>query len=178
MVKVRKRAISIHIDEWTNSIIEVSTGKSFKTSFCQITDENSKQIIARDWFFKWKEELKLTDRQVYKMYADEKPKIIQGLISLSLEKGYIEVHKVENPKWNNPKFNKGNQQLYRGVGPNLFAFACKLSKENGFDGFIGFFAKTPLINHYKETLGAHVIHGQRMAINNIASDKLIKFYFQ
>jgi len=52
-------------------------------------------------------------------------------------------------------FNIGKDKLYEGVAGNLVAYACKVSFQKGFDGFVAFTAKTNLIKHYEENLGAY-----------------------
>lgn len=42
-------------------------------------------------------------------------------------------------------FNKGKIKVYLGVPGNLVAFACKVSVDKGYEGFIAFDAKTALI---------------------------------
>lgn len=76
------------------------------------------------------------------------------------------------------KFNKGKGKVYLGVPGNLVAFACKVSLEKGYDGFVAFDAKTSLIKHYQETLGASYFRGQRMFIDTGAAMKLITQYFK
>jgi len=63
------------------------------------------------------------------------------------------------------------------VPGNLVAFACKLSFEKGYEGFISFEAKTKLIAHYQRTLNAHVLFGNIMALNTASAVKLITQYF-
>ena len=76
------------------------------------------------------------------------------------------------------KFNKGKSKIYYGVPGNLVAFACANSKEQGYGGVVSFFAKTLLIEHYKESLGAKVLFGNQMLVDEIAADKLILKYFK
>ena len=76
------------------------------------------------------------------------------------------------------KFNKGRQKVYLGVPGNLVAFACKLSNDKGYKGVVSFFAKTKLIDHYKETLGAKVLFGNQMVIDEINAGRLILKYFK
>jgi len=75
-------------------------------------------------------------------------------------------------------FNIGKGKLYEGVPGNLVAYACKLSFQKGFDGFVAFTAKTRLINHYEKTLGAYHFGNHRMIIDTIASKKLVNKYFK
>jgi hypothetical protein len=60
----------------------------------------------------------------------------------------------------------------------LFAFACKISEENNFDGYVSFIAKTELIEHYRNSLGAKLVSNQSMIIDEIAAKKLITRYFK
>ena len=166
----RKKHINIEIDKLTNSIENVLTGESFETEFSRVT---SKEIKKKDWLFDWHKELKEKNCQVFKMTTVENRSIIQGLVSLIIEDKYITVNIVENAK-----FNRGKNKVYRGVGGNMFAFACSRSMDMGFRGFVGFVAKTSLVKHYEETLGAEVAIGQRMFITDISAEKLIHQYFK
>lgn len=76
------------------------------------------------------------------------------------------------------KFNKGKHKIYAGVPGNLVAFACQMSFDNGYEGFLAFDAKTSLIRHYQETL--HVTHykGTKMFIETPAALRLINQYFK
>jgi hypothetical protein len=64
------------------------------------------------------------------------------------------------------------------VPGNLVAFACKLSFEMGFEGYVGFVPKTNLIKHYEETLGARLIFRDRMEIGTESARKLVNLYFK
>lgn len=74
--------------------------------------------------------------------------------------------------------NFSHNGKYTGVGGHLFAIACKMSMDAGCDGFVAFTAKNNLIEHYKETLGAKVISGQRMYIDDNAAKVLIEKYLE
>ena len=78
----------------------------------------------------------------------------------------------------NAKFNKGKGKLYEGVGGNMFAFACKISKDLGFGGFVSFISKTSLVEYYTKALGAQRAVGQRMVILDNEADILINKYFK
>ncbi len=94
------------------------------------------------------------------------------MLSFELRNGHIFLHLVENAK-----FNRGKGKIYVGVAGNLFAFACKCSFENGFDGFVSFVSKSALKEHYAQTLGAKVLFGNNRAIDTIEAKKLVKQYF-
>ena len=74
-------------------------------------------------------------------------------------------------------FNIGHDGVFKGVGGHLFAIACKLSWDAGNEGFVQFTAKTNLVEHYRQTLGAKNIDEQTMYIDSLAAIELIKRYF-
>lgn len=173
-MKHSKYHIGIEIDRLTNSIINTISGDSFSTEVLPITNEDLKGITKKNgWKFNWKSEAKLIDRSVYKLTIVENRNIIQGLISISDYNDHLFLHLIESTP-----FNFGKTKLYEGVPGNLIAFACKESKDKGYDGFVAFVSKTKLMAHYEKKLGAHCIGGQRMAIGSDAANALIKQYFK
>ena len=128
-----KKHVDIEIDRLTNSIENAITGEVFQTEFSKIT---SKEIKKKDWLFDWNKELKDKNNEVYKMTTVENKHIIQGMVSLQRRGNFIFVNLVENAK-----FNRGINKIYVGVGGNLFAYACKISMEIGYEGYVSFDAK-------------------------------------
>ncbi len=165
-----KREVSVEIDKLTNSIENLFTGEIFETEFQKV---KKKEIKKTDWLFDWHAELKTKGNKVYKMTTVENKNIIQGLISLRTDDKFVSVELVENAG-----FNRGKEKVYLGVGGNMFAYACKVSQELGYNGYVGFIAKTALIPYYAKTLGAEIAIGQRMFIGEEASEKLIDQYFK
>ncbi len=92
---------------------------------------------------------------------------------MSLESDHVYMLLLENAP-----FNIGNNKLYEGVAGNLVAHACKVSFQQGFDGFIAFTAKTNLIEHYQNKLGAYTLGGHRMIIPTDAAQVLVDKYFK
>lgn len=173
MKKQKRILVDIEIDKLTNSIENVISGDVFDTDVFQLFAKDGKQINKADWLFKWKEQVKLTDREIYKLVIKDNPKIIQGLISLSDRGDHIYMHLIESAK-----FNKGKQKLYAGVPGNIVAFACKLAFEKGYDGYLAFDAKTVLVKHYQETLFATHFRDTKMMIETPAANRLINQYFK
>lgn len=165
--------VDIEIDKLTNSIENIVSGDIFDTDIFQLFSKDGKQINKTDWQFKWQEQLKLTDRETYKLVIKDNPKIIQGLISLTDQGDHIYMHLIESAK-----FNKGKTKIYAGVPGNLVAFACKLSFDQGYDGYLAFDAKTVLVKHYQDTLFATYFRGTKMMIETPAANRLIKQYFK
>ena len=165
--------VDIEIDKLTNSIENVISGDLFDTELIQLFSKDSKQINKADWQFNWQEQLKNFDRKTYKLVIKDNAKIIQGLISLSDQNDHIYMHLIESAK-----FNKGKKKLYTGIPGNLVAFACKLSFEKGYEGYLAFDAKTVLVKHYQETLFATHFKGTKMMIETPAANRLINQYFK
>ena len=95
------------------------------------------------------------------------------MLSMEDKTDHIFIHLVESAN-----FNKGTNKIYFGVAGNLFAFACKLSFEKGYEGYVAFDSKSALIEHYKKKLGAKHFKGQRMFIETVSALKLVNKYFQ
>ena len=76
------------------------------------------------------------------------------------------------------KFNKGKTKIYARVPGNLVAFACKLSFDKVYDGYLAFDAKTVLVKHYQQILFATHFRGTKMMIEIPAANRLIKQYFK
>ena len=168
-----KILVDIEIDKLTNSIENTVSGDVFDTDIFQLSSKDIKQIVKANWQFNWQGQLKLTDRETYKLVIKDNPRIIQGLVSLSDAGDHIYMHLIESAK-----FNKGGSKIYAGVPGNLVAFACKLSFDKGFDGYLAFDAKTVLVKHYQETLYATHFKGTKMMIETPAANRLIKQYFK
>src|SRR4030042_142685 len=170
----KSQYIDIEIDKLTNSLENLITGDNFSTDIV-ITDLNDFKSITKKerWLFDWKSEFKMPDRDVYKLTIVNNQTVIQGLISLSVKTDHVYMHLIESAP-----FNKGKDKVYAGVPGNLVAFACKLSFQRGFEGYISFLSKTNLINHYERTLGAAHVGGNLMIINTISALRLINKYFE
>jgi len=168
-----KKEIDIEIDLLTNSIENSVTGEVFDTKVVLLDHSSKKDVKPAEWLFDWEAELDLKNREVYKLTTVNNPKIIHGLLCLEDKSDHIFIHLIESAN-----FNKGTNKMYLGVAGNLFAFACKLSFEKGYEGYVAFDSKSALIEHYKKKLGATHFKGQRMYIETVNALKLVKKYFQ
>ena len=63
-------------------------------------------------------------------------------------------------------------------GNPLVPYACKVSFQKGYDGFVAFTAKSRLIKHYEDTLGAYHFRNQRMIIDTESAKFLVTKYFK
>lgn len=113
------------------------------------------------------------DYEVYELLLKDDTQV-QGMIALKhiRDQFYTHVDIVEAA----PE-NIGHLGKYKGVGAHLFAIACKLSWDVGNEGYVQFTAKTNLVEHYRETLGARNIDSQKMFIDSYGALKLIRTYF-
>ncbi|TRX32732.1 hypothetical protein FNW52_16375 [Flavobacterium sp. ZT3R18] len=162
------------IDRLTNSILNTISGDSFQTEISLLTKNDLKNISKKnEWNFNWKSEFDDIKKEVYKLTIEHNPTIIQGLLSLTIESDHVFMDLLESSP-----FNIGKTKLYEGVAGNLVAYACKLSFQKGYDGFVAFTAKTQLIEHYEKTLGAFHFKNQRMIIETTASKFLVEKYFK
>lgn len=165
--------LDFEVDKLTNSIENILTGEVFDTEINRLTETSKKQIKKADWLFDWHTELKDKSKEVYKLTTTNNPTIIQGLISIEDKHDHIFMHLIESSK-----FNKGENKVYLGIPGNLVAYACKVSFEKGYDGFLAFDAKSALIKHYQQSLGATHFRGLRMFIESKSALILIKQYFK
>lgn len=165
--------IATEIDDLTPCLRRVSDGQIVETTLEKI---HPKKSNFNEWEFDWT----IPEREGYSVFAlyANGDKNVQGLLATRIEKGYVDLSLVEASPENsphNPHFP--GKKKYEGVGGHLFAEACKQSVESGNDGYVAFTAKTSLINHYQNVLGATVIYGQRMQIDEEAASALIQKYF-
>ncbi len=161
------------IDTLTNSIQNRITGDSFKTNIVLLDKKDIEKLRGnKKWLFDWVKEFNTNGRFVYKLTLENNKNITQGLISISIQSDHVFMDLLETAN-----FNRNKHKMYLGVAGNLVAYACKMSLEYGFEGYISFNAKTSLIKHYELTLGAVNTSGQKMIINPIESLILINKYF-
>ncbi|MBE2228308.1 MAG: hypothetical protein IAE93_13220 [Ignavibacteria bacterium] len=166
-----KKKVNIVIDALINSIRNIVSGEVFDTVVIKVAESDFK-FLKKGWAFNWIQESK--DYSVYKLTTRENPEIIQGLVSIRKNVDHIFINLIENAS-----FNIGKNRVYEGVAGNLFAFACKFSMDSGYLGNVSFVAKTNLISHYEETIGARRFGTSNiMAIDYFAAQQLIQKYFK
>ncbi len=162
------------IDRLTNSILNTISGDSFKTEVILLAKADLKNITkSKRWNFDWKVEFNDLKKEVYKLTIVNNSSIVQGLLSITIEDDHVFMNLLESAP-----FSIGKNKIYEGVPGNLVAYACKISFQKGFDGFVAFTAKTKLIEHYEKTLGAYHFKNSRMIIETHAARILIEKYFK
>lgn len=162
------------VDRLTDSILNTISGDSFQTDVSTLKESDLRHLIKKNgWKFNWETEFNDMSKEIYKLTIENNPDIIQGLISISRERDHVFINLLESAP-----FNLGKNKLYEGVPGNLVAYACKVSFQLGFDGFVSFTAKSALIKHYEQTLGAQHFKNQRMIIATEAAKNLVMKYFK
>lgn len=161
------------IDRLTDSIVNTISGDRFQTELHRFSNIDVTYIAYDKWQFNWGLENKSLSKEVYKLIIPNNSSIIQGLISLAIEDGFVFVSLLESAP-----FNIGKNKLYEGVAGNLIAYACKVSFQKGFEGYVSFLAKSNLVEHYEESLGAKHFKNNKMIIDTEAAAYLVKKYFK
>ena len=155
-----------------------STGEWVETTVKRISPTRA---TCTDWEFDWTR----PERNGYDVYAlyVKGENAIQGMIAMKDDHANLAVNVdiVEAAPNNNPhnSVNKQHTKEYNGVGAHLFAEACRQSLDKGFDGFVSFTAKSNLIDHYEEALGAKLINPRDrvMLIETRAAQALVECYY-
>lgn len=98
---------------------------------------------------------------------------VQGRISVKIDGGVADVDIVETAP-----HNYSHRGIYTGVGAHLFAIACQVSFDAGYDGFVTFTSKSSLVEYYKKTLNAGVFYDRRMYIDEEAAQILLDKYMR
>jgi hypothetical protein len=174
MEYLKKTEQGFLIDRLTNSILNTISGDSFQTEVIRLSKSDLKNITkTKGWNFNWKLEFDEIKKEVYKLTIVNNPSIIQGLLSVTIEQDHIFLDLLESAP-----FNIGKHKIYEGVAGNLVAYACKISFQRGFEGYVSFTAKTKLIDHYEKTLGAYHFKNNRMIIDTQAARILVEKYYK
>lgn len=170
MKREGKMQIDIIIDELTDCLKRRKDGTTVETEYRKLETPIKKKDFS-GWKFNWSTPQK-NGYDVYELFLKGNSEI-EGRIALTLKPGYVEVDVIES----NPK-NIGSKGEYIGVGGHLFAIACLISFNNGYEGYVAFTAKTNLIDHYIKSLGANVLSGQRLCIEESAARELVNKYLE
>ena len=171
---MHKLGANFIVDGLTNSIRNTISGDSFETEVHRLVANDLKNVTKKKgWQFSWRTEFNDLAKETYKLTIRDNPDIVQGLLSVSYEDDHVFMHLLESAP-----FNLSRSKLYEGVPGNLVAFACKLSFQRGYQGFIAFISKTRLIKHYETTLGAIHIGNHRMVIPTESAKILVEQYYK
>lgn len=167
--------ITIEVDEMTPCLRRLKDNVIVKT---EVKEIKYRKADFKGWLFDWSETEK-KGYQILALYADGDDRI-QGAVSIKTRKDNltVEIDIAESAPFNNSYNKKIKGKEYNGVGVHLFAEVCKRSFDLGYDGYVEFIAKTNLISYYQKELGAVVIGGQKMVIDEFSAKKLVNRYYK
>lgn len=176
-LKNEEKSGTIEIDELTPCLRRMSDGKIIDTTVLDVTPTKAE---FEDWEFDWT----LPQKNGYivraiKANGDDR---IQGMVALKPDaQNYaVNIDIVEAAPFNNPHNKAYVKKEYSGIGGHLFAEAVKESMAQGYDGYVYFKAKTDLIKHYQNELGAVLINPKEriMAIDERSAKVLYDRYYK
>lgn len=162
--------VDVLIDKITDCLIDTRTGEKVETEY-RMRKTPIRPLEYKGWRFDWS----LTEKNGYHIYELflEGDDIVQGRISVKVDGGVADVDIVETAP-----HNYGRTGIYEGVGAHLFAIACQVSFDAGYDGFVAFTSKSDLVEYYKEKLNAEVFRDRRMYIDEDAAQDLLDKYMR
>lgn len=168
--------IDIYVDDITDCIRHKESGNDCVTRFeiiSRVISKNESKIDKKNgWKFDWST-IQADGYNIIELFT-ENDNQVQGRISYKELNGYFFVDHVENSP-----HNIGKEGIYEGVGGNLFAIVCLLSKDAGNEGVVSFYSKSnpKLIKNYEEKLHAKRIgNSQLMILDEKAAEYLINKY--
>jgi hypothetical protein len=139
--------------------------------FDQLNDLQKAPVFG--WRFDWSAVVARPPREVFSLLAGGS-ETVQGLIALKDAGDHVFVELIESAP-----HNIGENKLFHGVPGNLFAFACARSVMLGHQGFVSFVAKSELVEHYRQALGAYQVGtSNRMIVDGEASARLVEKHHQ
>ena len=99
--KEKKIQLDFVIDKLTNSIENVQSGDSFPTEISLLTVSEIKSITKKNgWRFNWNNEIKVPQRDIFKLTIANNPANIQGIISLEVKSDHVYMHLIESAPFN------------------------------------------------------------------------------
>lgn len=129
------------------------------------------EIVASRGAFQFNFLSLLKEYTVYKLQVGSDP-VIHGLVAFRPTRGILECVNIEICN-----INKHGNPVYNGIRKSIVALCCKVSLDEGLDGYIYFDAKNRLIPYYQR-LGAKNSFGIRMVIEPTAAKTLVDLYFK
>lgn len=162
--------VDIVIDRITDCLIDSRTGQEVVTEY-RLRETPIRSKDYKGWKFDWS----ITEKKGYDIYElfVKDDDVVQGRISVQVVGGVVDVDIVETAP-----HNYSHKGIYEGVGAHLFAIACQVSFDAGYDGFVAFTSKSDLVEYYKEKLNAGVFRGRRMYIDEKAAQILLDKYMR
>lgn len=160
-------------------ILYHKSGEQYPANFHPLTRQDMIALKKKyGWSkrFHWDAYFHHASIRAYKLVVDGDTKI-QGLIAMEpiREHGYVYVDLVEKA----PHNRKPNEEFLN-VGDVLFGYACKMSIDNGLEGYVMLYAKTMYVDHYQKKYGMTLIHPRerKMAFDPVVATRLVRLYYK
>lgn len=118
--------------------------------------------------FDWGQEM---ENEVFGLQTKPQSQII-GLMSLVNHPSEL---RIEIALLECSKDNIGKTKQYEGIAGCMIAYACRLSFQRGYFGFVSLISKTQLIAHYIQVYGFKQ-YGRHLAIDLEDANRLIEKY--
>jgi hypothetical protein len=128
-----------------------------------------KELKKGSFSFDWKE----IEGEIYGLYIDDFNQLV-GLMSLIDQ---FEEYRIEIKLLEVSKENKGKDKRYERIAGSLIAYACNISFNKNYFGFVSLLPKTRLIDHYIENYG-FVQFGRQLGSDSENSKKLISKFIK
>ncbi|THF75724.1 hypothetical protein [Cohnella fermenti] len=151
-------------------LLHIRSGESYHVSFLALQPYDIEEQMS-DWeeAFDWSVYFGRNGIEVYKMVIRGNG-VVQGAIALEIKQDHIWIHLIESVPSERKEFDL--------IGEHLMAYACKRSKELGFDGVVAFHSKKKqrLMQYYTNVIGASHVGGGLMVIDERAAERLAMLY--
>lgn len=151
-------------------IVEVATGKEVVVEVRPMEKKDFDRVLKKNgWQFNWKLE---REKEVFKLVPIQSPNEILGLMAITeeVESRYIRINLLEASPG-----NIGKGKKYDRIIGCLLAFACVISIERGYNGFVGLIPKTVLWDHYRKKYGL-VAFWKQLGTSPLTANLLINKY--
>jgi len=147
-------------------LFEKSSGQKIPAKIEPMEHKDFKEIKEKRTFgFNWELE---KDNLVFKILRLDTNEIVGLMSILDFPRELrIEINLIEASK-----DHVGKNKRLENIAGCLIAYACKISFEKGYLGFVSLIPKTELINHYIEEYGFRQF-GNQLAIQLEASEALM-----
>lgn len=142
-----------------------------------VAAERKEAPLKKDgWNFNWRQLIQEENSRTYFLKTIEPLPGIEGALHLKIENTMLIMDVLEIAPHNIGQRSK----KYDYVAGCLIAFASRESfkLEGNYKGFLTFVSKTALMKWYSEKYGAVVALGQRMYIDDLVGQWLIKEYLE
>jgi hypothetical protein len=151
------------------AVFNLITEEYFDCSIAPVSKSDAAQI-KKNFKFNWLKIATIPGAVIVKLTIAEN-NVIEGLMAFKYEVGFVECLYIERRDFKGAK-------VYDSIPKILMHYAIKMSFEKQNEGYVGFTAKTALIEYYEQLFGAKHVFNQRMEIGFVSAKKLLSLYHE